>query len=186
MSDETIDFWEECYKRCKKTLLACALKLVNGKCEADDLIQETFYRALLYSKNPQEIKNPLGYLLRIMRNVHFSKWRKESANMVSLDELLSQEGEERRTKFVEPAVEPDVQRILENKELMAQFSVMRGPLNAREERLLELYLDGYSCDEIAKQLGEDVRAIRSDLNAVRTKVRARIRRALGKHGEGQD
>lgn len=191
MSDESgnrdRNFWEECYESFKKPLLACALKLVNGRtCDADDLVQETIYRAIRYSTNPEGINNPLGYLLRIMRNSWFTKLRKErSTTMVSLDELLSQEDEERRTKIVEPAVDPVAQRILEHEELKAQFSAMRGPLKEREDLLLGLYLEGYNCEEIAERLGEDVRLIRSDLNAVRTKVRTRIMNALGKQREGQ-
>lgn len=191
MSDESGNragnFWGECYEKFKKQLVGCALKLVKGSTyDADDLVQETICRALLYSTNYKEINNPLGYLLRVMRNIWFTKRRKEKfALMVSLDELLNQEGEERRAKIVEPAMDPVAQRILEHEELKEQFSAMRGPLTEREDLLLGLYLEGYSCNDIAERLGEDVRLIRSDLNAVRTKVRTRIINALSKQREGQ-
>lgn len=49
-------------------LTAYALRLANGRSyNADDLVQETVCRALLYAANPEKIHNPLGYLLRMMR-----------------------------------------------------------------------------------------------------------------------
>ena len=176
------NFWEEIYEKFKKQLFGCAMKLVNGDVYlAEDLLQETLFRALRYATNPEVIDNPLGYLLRVMRHTFFTWKRKEgTATMVSLDELLSQEDEVRRVKIVEPSVDPVAQQILEQEELVEQYRALRGPLKEREDILLRLHLQGYTCDEIGEKLGEDARLIKSDLNAVRTKVRARILSALKK------
>lgn len=166
-------YWTQVCEDFMQRLTAYALRLVNGRTyDADDLVQETIYRALLYSKNPQEIKNPLGYLLHIMRNIWITKWHKEnSANMDSLEALQNTKAWKNH-----PTVAPDVLRTLESEELAKLLRVLLKPLTAREKRLLKLYFKGYSCKEAAEILKEDVRLTRSDLNAVKSKVRQRIRR----------
>lgn len=167
-------YLEKTYKDFYQPLFSRARRLANGRLhDAEDLMQETFCRALIYPRNPEEISNPLGYLLRIMRNAWRDKWVKENAAVTdSLDELLNRDG----PRAAEPAIESDIQRILENEELMAEMKVKQGPLTSREKLLLKLHLEGFKCKEIAARLSEDVRLVRSDLNAVRTKIRYRIRK----------
>lgn len=167
-------YLEKAYKDFQKPLFSRARRLANGRLyDAEDLMQETFCRALIYPSDPEEIGNPLGYLLRVMRNVWRDKWVKEQTEITdSLDDLL----ENGRVRSAEPVVESDIQRILENEELMAKMEVKQGPLNSREKLLLKLHLEGFKCNEIAARLNEDVRLVRSDLNAVRTKVRYRLRK----------
>jgi DNA-directed RNA polymerase specialized sigma24 family protein len=129
-------------------------------------------RALNCSKDPAEVKKPVGYLLRIMRNIWISKWQDEhTANTESLDEY-----QDTKATKNHPIVDPVVFRILENQEFAEAMRVILISLNPREKSLLKLYLQGYKCDEIAKIMIEDVRVTRSDLSAVRTKVQQRIKR----------
>jgi RNA polymerase sigma factor (sigma-70 family) len=167
-------YLEQTYKDFYQRLFSRARRLANGRLpDAEDLMQETFCRALNYPRNPEEITNPLGYLLCVMRNAWSDKRVKEhTGNTDSLDELLNSD----RPRAAEPAIQSDVQRILENEELMAEMKVKQGPLTSRENLLLKLHLEGFKCKEIAARLNEDVRLIRSDLNAVRTKVRYRIQK----------
>jgi RNA polymerase sigma factor (sigma-70 family) len=166
-------YWTKVCEDFMQRLIAYALRLANGRAyDAEDLVQETICRALVYSKNPEEIKNPLGYLLRIMRNIWITKWRKENtANMESLDTLQNT-----KTLKNHPTVAPEVFRILENEELAESLRVLPGPLTTREKLLLGLYLKGYNCKEMGQILNEDARVTRSDLNAVRSKVHQRIKR----------
>lgn len=161
-------FWGKALEEFDQRLTSYARRLSNGRgYDAEDLIQETACRALVYSRNPAEIRSPLGYLLRVMRNVWSDKWARENvANLESLEDLLS--------NGREPAVEPDVQRLLESRELKEEMGARQGPLTQREELLLGLYMRGYKCKDIADELGENVRLTRSDLNAVKAKVRYRL------------
>jgi RNA polymerase sigma factor (sigma-70 family) len=172
-------FWEKTCEDFKERLTAQALRFTNGRIhDAEDLVQGTICRILTYPRNPEKVNSPIAYLLRIMRNLWSTNWRKKgSANMESLDELLSQETQQKQRRNVEPAIEPDALRILENSELMAEMRVKKGPLTHREGLLLALHLEGYTCKEIAAKWNEDVRLVRSDLNAVRTKVRNRLIKA---------
>lgn len=164
-------FWGGAFEEFDQRLRSYARRLANGRdSDAEDLVQETACRALIYAKNPAEIKSPLSYLLRMMRNVWTDKWARENvANLESLDDLLC--------TGRDPAVESDVQRILESKELKEEMGTRQGPLTPRERLLLELYMSGCKCKDIAEQLGENVRLTRCDLNAVKAKVRYRLARS---------
>lgn len=167
-------YWASACERLMRNLKDYALGLANGRSyDADDLVQETVCRALIYSRNPAEIKNPLGYLLRSMRHVWISKWRKENrARTESLDELQSKMAVKNH-----PTVEPEVFRILENQELALKLRSLPGKLTDREKELIELYFfRGYSRKEMAAILAEDLRVTSYDLNRVINKVHQRVKR----------
>ena len=50
----------------------------------------------------------------------------------------------------------------------------RRRLNRRERDVFKLFLEGYTNDEIAARMNEDVRVINYELNAVWDKVRHRL------------
>ena len=166
-------YWAKASEDYMQRLMAYALRLASGRrYDADDLVMETICRALIYAENPEVIRSPLGYLLRIMRNIWVTKWRTENtANTESLDELQSN-----RALLNHPTVEPDVFRTLENKEYESRLRKLAGFLPAREKELLRLYLEGYTVKEMADTLNEDVRVTRSDLNNIKSKLRIRLRR----------
>jgi RNA polymerase sigma factor (sigma-70 family) len=175
------ELWAKACEVFSQRLRVYALKLANGRLsDAEDLVQETICRMLTYPRKPTEIRSPSDYLLVLMRNLWIAKRRRENrVNMESLDELLSKEEEQKQHRSAVFAVEPDVLRILENDELKAELRAMlraiQGSLKPREKLLLALHLEDYSYKEIAYKLNEDMRVVRSDLNAVITKVRSRLK-----------
>lgn len=162
-------YWEAICEDTYQRLIVGARRLANGKhSDAEDYVQETVCRVLLYSPNPAEIGNPLSYLFGVMRNIWIDKWKKEhTANVESLDELLS--------AGKHPMIEPDIFRILENEEHQDAIQAKQEDLTPREKTLLRLHLDGYKAKEIAEKLHEDVRLTRSDLNGVKAKMRYRLK-----------
>lgn len=173
-----LPFWEKICVDLKDTLKTKALRLANGRVQdAEDLVQGTVCRILMYPRNPQKIRSPLGYLLVVMRHLWIDKERKERNKKTdSLDELLSKEAKQKQRRKVEPAIEPAALRILENNELRARMRAKQGRLTAREELLLAWHFEGYNCKEIAEKLGEDVRLVRHELNALLAKLRGRLTR----------
>lgn len=172
-----LSFWQKNSEVLMPRLTAYAMRLVNGRrYDAEDLVQETVFRFLMYPPNPEGIRNHLVYLLTIMRRIWITNWRlKEgAARTESLDELLSKEVLEESHRSIEPAVEPDVFRVLENTELRDELRLIQSRLTSREKELLKLYLGGYTVKEIADKLNEDVRLVLPDLNAMRTKVISRL------------
>lgn len=179
MSDEDLSnsgeryrtYWEKACDQFTPSLISYARRLTNGKIyDAEDLMHDTVCRALIYSRDPTEIRNPLSYLLRTMRNIWLDKRKHENtSNMDSLDDLL--------IKNRHPAVEPEVLRVLENEDLEAQMRVGQGPLTTHEKNLLRLYFQGYKCKEIAEKMNMDIYRTRSELNAVKAKVRYRLKKS---------
>jgi RNA polymerase sigma factor (sigma-70 family) len=153
-------------------LLATAHALTRDAVQSQDLVHETVLRFLTYDRDLEKIKAPLPYLLLSMRNVWIDLQRKHNKhNEVSLDDLLSSEKLE--AKYL--LVESDVLRSLENEELAETFWANVGPLTLHENRLLALWFGNYTADEIARALGEDVRVTRYDLNALKAKIRYRLK-----------
>ncbi|MDQ3918591.1 MAG: sigma-70 family RNA polymerase sigma factor [Acidobacteriota bacterium] len=172
-------FWSKAYEKHYAPLCSRARRRLTGgdHAEAEDVVSEAYLRAMRCLSDPEVIINLFAYLWVAAKRVFFEKrLRENTANMARLEDLVEAGSD--------PAVEPDAIRALENREFEEAIRVLRGPLNAREKTLLGLYLRGYSCDEIAAALREDVRATRSDLSAVRIKVRYRLMRGMTK-GPGQ-
>jgi RNA polymerase sigma-70 factor, ECF subfamily len=157
-------------------LLARARKLTNGDVDkAGDLVQETILRILSYPPILADIKEPLAYLFRIMRNAWVDQARRMiGIHLESLDDPLNVELHKKL-----PVVQPEVQRNLENKELLEAIKRLRGGLSPREKRLLKLIVEGKEREEIAHIVGEDVRIIRADWNALMAKLRYRAQKAKG-------
>lgn len=151
-------------------LLAMARALTrNDVHSTEDLVQQTVLRCLTYAPDLEKIKEPKSYLRRSMRNIWIDSRHKHDE--ISLDDPLMSELPETALLFVEP----DVLRSLENEELRKTLREKQGPLTIYENRLLSLHLDGYTINEIANLLHEDVHRTRYNLNALKTKVRYRVK-----------
>lgn len=151
--DDHHAYLNKAYDEHKKSLDARARRLSNGRLhDAEDLVQETFCRALIYPMNPEEIRNPRGYLLSVMRNVWITKWTKEQqARMESLDAILSDPARQKE----HPAVESEVPRIAKNNEMLEELKNIQAALSHDEKDLLAARLAGQTLEEIAVSLNED-------------------------------
>ncbi len=182
MDSQTItnrSFWEKACDEYQQRLATYARRLAKGNAaDANDLVQETMCLVLAHAGNPAGIERPIAYLFTVMRNAWITKWRKENqANLESLDHV----GTRRALKSL-PAIEPEVLVALENKEFQQALRVGKGPLSQREKQLLQLFLQGHKIQEIAEILGEDKRIISVELNAVRSKVRYRLKTTQATRG----
>jgi RNA polymerase sigma factor (sigma-70 family) len=162
-------YWSEAYENHFERLCAYARRRLTcgNREEAEDVVSEAFLRVVSYTKSPDTITNVFAYLWVTVRRVFDWKRRAEKDRKIeSLDDVPATERDIR--------VAPEILRILEMADLVAEIRAISGSLNSRLKVLLELHLEGYSSGEIAARLGEDERLTRSDLNAVRAKVRYRL------------
>lgn len=162
--------WEDLFITLHKALYSYAVRLTGGRTESvDDLVQDTIVRILRSSHGPTELKSPLAYMLHTMRTVLIDQARKVKHIQISLDdpsvELQNQL----------PSLEPSTQRDLENKELLDVIRLKSAKLSSRERCLLELMLNGLDCKEISNILNEDVRITRADSNALKAKLKYRLK-----------
>lgn len=73
--------FEALYEACFHRLYRFALALTHGhQAEAEDIVQETFFRALQHADELPEGANVIAWLYRVARNVYISRLRKHQRN----------------------------------------------------------------------------------------------------------
>lgn len=83
--------FEELYTVCFHKLYRFCLSLTCNSAEAEEIVQETFLRALQHSGRLSDDANLDAWLFRIARNVHISRLRKrkKEADTATLDAVSS-------------------------------------------------------------------------------------------------
>jgi RNA polymerase sigma factor (sigma-70 family) len=138
-----------------------ARRLVTDAAAADDLIQETWLRAL--QSPPERLDHPRGWLATVLRSVRAQRAR----------------GEARRARREEAAARPeaqdDVTLALERAELELRAAEAVDALPDDLRRALVLgHREGWSAARIARELGITESAVRSRQQRARERLRERL------------
>lgn len=125
----------------KQPLYFFALSLTKNEADAEDLLQETFLKALLYKNRYIDNTNLKGWLCTIMKNIFINEYRRKSRNQTVSDE--SSEGKSLTKLESAKGSYPE-----------SMYQVQE--INAAVDRLgtdykvpLNLYFEGYKYKEIA-------------------------------------
>lgn len=135
-----------------------ARALAGNPADADDLVQESLQKALVYLRSGREIKHMRSYLFTILHNVRVSRLRKESnfSGQVPLDSVA------------------DFLSVPANQAHRAELEALMAALDelAEEQRqvVLLICLEGFSYREAATIMGVPIGTVMSRL--------ARARKAL--------
>ncbi len=143
-------------------LIRYAWKLTADKDDAEDLLQDTYLRALAYQEQFEESTNLKAWIYTIMKNVFINNYRKNSRQSTTFDNtkdlfFLSQN---RDTVNVEPDSafrEKEIKGVIERLE-----SDLKVPFN--------LHVEGYMYKEIADMLGIRLGTVKSRINHSRKKL----------------
>jgi RNA polymerase sigma-70 factor (ECF subfamily) len=148
-------------------LFSYARVLTRNNSEAEDLVQETYLRAIAGMARLRPDSNTKNWLLTIMRNIWLNQLRKKqtSPEVVYIDACQSNEN-----LAIEPSKGPF--ELYEKKVESEQIrnAIMQLPLDLREIILLREY-EGLPYQEIADILGCPVGTVMSRLNRARAKLR---------------
>ncbi|MEO5931644.1 MAG: RNA polymerase sigma factor [Candidatus Kapaibacterium sp.] len=150
----------ELFDRHHQRLFIYCLKMVGEREQAEDLTQELWERVLRLRASPQKILNPVGFFLKIARNLSINhlKARRHHVPLTSLPEgLHPAEREGGRSELEE--------RILTSLELLS--------FEHREVLILNIYC-GYRMEEIAVMLGKSPEAIWKRASRARTQLRRMV------------
>lgn len=143
------------YDKYRRTVFAYFMRHVGGNAEiAEDLAQDTFYRAFRYFENFRLTNASYGtYLLRVAHNVLVNHFRKQQ--FLSLIE--------------EPAAEETAPVTIQ----LSEDALWQSPrLRETERRVLAMkYQEGFSVHEIATTLGKSENAVKLHLSRARKKLR---------------
>ncbi len=145
------------YDRHNHRLYVYCLKLLGSAEQAEDLTQEVWERVARLRSKPQQILNPVGFLLRIARNLCFNqlKARKRFSPLDTLQESAL------------PSYSAPEPSDMEDLVVSALAEI---PPDYREVLVLNLYC-GYRLDEIAVMLGKSADAIRKRASRARIQLR---------------
>jgi RNA polymerase sigma-70 factor (ECF subfamily) len=156
---------EEGFRRdavaCLDGLFSFALSLSRDRVAAEDLVQETYVRALRASRHPEEPSGIRSWLFTILHNV----WRNERRRRAPepLDTLPER---------LEPRVAADVERALDS---TATSERLAGAIEALPEAYREVvmlrYGEGFSYQEIADILRCPAGTVMSRLSRARSLLR---------------
>ena len=158
LSTANATFWEHAYMENFPTLCARASRqLTKGNLvDAEETVSEAFARVMRYAGRPEMIENPLSYLWTVVKRVWTAQKVSEDKAMVeSLDSMSA----EAIDSIAAVRVEPEVLKLLDQDENWRQLKLKLGPLSLEEKQLVDFYLNGYSWNEIADELGVDVKQI---------------------------
>jgi RNA polymerase sigma-70 factor (ECF subfamily) len=155
----------------RPALRSVALKLCRGQeAEADDLVQDTFERALSRPSDLAAAQNLRAWLCTVMRHLHIDRLRRQSVRKAEpLPEDL----------VAEPAPEPSPWESIGAEQVTAALAGLEPEFRA----VYELAAQGLSYPEIGARLGLPKNTVGTRL----LRARKKLRRLLLPHvGGGED
>ncbi|MBM3923050.1 MAG: RNA polymerase sigma factor [Sphingomonadales bacterium] len=146
-----------------------AINLTRDSEAANDLFQETLYKALANREKYNAGTNIKAWLFTIMRNIFINNYRRKAKQKTIFDNsandyLLNNAG---------PVVNNDAESGMRLKEINA--AIRNLPEIFKTPFLL--YFDGYKYNEIADTLGEPLGTIKSRIHFARKLLKEQIQRA---------
>ncbi|MBQ4093886.1 MAG: RNA polymerase sigma factor [Oscillospiraceae bacterium] len=143
--------WEELYEQYYKELVGYGIRMCADEELVQDLVQETFIRALMHAHTVEELSaaKQRAWLYRTFKNLFFDRFRRA---------VLEKE----YAQSLPPEYEEDagIQRI--------ETAALLQSIKPRERAIFQLrYLDGYSAEEIAKMMRLPPGTVRSILSRCR-------------------
>jgi RNA polymerase sigma-70 factor (ECF subfamily) len=154
-------------------LYSYALVLTHNRSEAEDLVQETYVRALGAMGRLRADSNVKSWLFTILRNIWFNQLRQQrTAKLVALD------GEEGAVNIAEPAKDPYAFYVGKIEHEQVRQAIQQLPADFREIILLREF-EELSYQEIATILGCPAGTVMSRLARARASLRKLLSAVLG-------
>jgi len=152
------------YNQIKDLLFGFAMKLTKNQTDAQDLVQDTVFRAFKNKDKFEEGTNFKAWITTIMRNSFINKYRKT-----------------KRKKHVSGPMEDYTYAIEGGKETESDTDIMNDDLTRIVDSLKDSYrvpfmasFKGFKYDEIAERLDIPLGTVKSRINYARKILRERI------------
>lgn len=149
-------------------LRSVSLKLCLNSADAEDLLQDTFERALQRSHQFRQGTDARSWLITIMRNLFIDRCRKEK-RIPRMEAILT-------LQLIQPPSEPEPPwAILTTDDLKAALREIEAPYR----QVFELYeFARHSYEEIAAQVGISPKTVGTRLHRARRRLRAALMRRV--------
>jgi RNA polymerase sigma-70 factor (ECF subfamily) len=148
-------------------LLQLAMKLTRSSEDSNDLIQETYFKALKSSHKFKEGTNIKGWLYTIMKNTFINSYRKKKNQNTFVDE--TENNYFLNVNESEKAVTIDSQ---------VDRSYLMGQINSVDKLYVDtfmMYYNGYKYEEIAAKLEIPVGTVKSRIFLARKKMMEKLK-----------
>ncbi len=143
--------WEELYEAHYSELIAFGTTMSGNKALAEDLVQETFVRALINADTVEDLSpgKQRAWLYRTFKNLFFDRYRRSALENQYMQNLQPENPAEQGLQEIENAL------ILQS-------------ISPEDRTLFQLrYLDGYTAAEISEMLNIPAGTVRSRLSRCR-------------------
>jgi RNA polymerase sigma-70 factor (ECF subfamily) len=143
-------FFSQIYDQNIEKIYRFILFKTNSEPLAQDLTAETFSRLWAQISSGKEIKNPLGFLYKITKNLIIDHYRYKERGAISLDEMDFLEGEEQ-----------GIEEAVSQKDDMRKVKAALTSLHDTYRQAISLYyIEQESISDVAKSLGKSEGATR--------------------------
>ena len=146
----------------QEKLLFYALSLTSDHEKAQDLLQETFLKALSNSDKFTENTNLKAWVYTIMKNTFINSYRKNEKNKNKLDRI----NQEIRLRIQNDKTYPSPESNYDSKEIMKSIKALETDFRTP----FEMFLDGYKYKEIAETLRIPLGTVKSRIFIARRKL----------------
>jgi RNA polymerase sigma-70 factor (ECF subfamily) len=153
-----------------------AMILSRNHAEAEDLVQETYVRAIQAMGRLRADSNVKSWLFTILRNIWFNQLRKRR-NGPQMVEIEDGNGDGVANSIVEPSKNSHDLYVSKMETEQVRAAIQELPVESREIILLREYED-LSYQEIASVLDCPVGTVMSRLGRARAKLRALLSKTL--------
>ncbi len=141
-----------------------ALSLTSNTDKANDLVQETYLKALTYQNKFSSETNLMAWIYTIMKNTFINEYRRN----VKARSTIETQSDKLHISFSKDDFYPSVDSIHSAKEIQKKITMLEEEL--REP--FELFLNGYKYKEIAEKLDLPLGTIKSRIFFTRKKLSA--------------
>ena len=149
-----------------KPLRGFALKLTGDHENANDLVQETMLRALIYKEKFQEGTNLKGWLYTIMRNIFINNYRRMVKGNIFTDNSENQ--------FYINSAHHAVNNEGEGRLIMREIKEAINNLSESLKTPFLMTCDGYKYEEIAAHLAVPLGTVKIRIHTARQKLKAKL------------
>jgi RNA polymerase sigma-70 factor, ECF subfamily len=147
-------------------LYGYAMALTRNPSEAEDMVQETYLRALPAMSRLRHQSNIKGWLFKILRNIWLNQFRKRKTS----PQIAEIDGESGPAELVDPGKQPDGAYVSKMDAARVREAIDRLPTEFREVILLREF-EELSYREIAGLLDCPAGTVMSRLARARSKLR---------------
>lgn len=146
-------------------LRAFALKLTRDKTDAEDLCQDTIYKALRYQHQYQPKTNLQAWLMTIMRNTFINEWRRRKRNhQIQQNDIPGITLDPNTTEANNG----------ESKIIMDELTLAIDQLEEGQRKPFLMAYNGYKYEEIALEMDLPLGTIKSRIHQARKALRHKI------------